>query len=76
MIHNRQDAASTAAEIAKSAPPVGVGGLTLWGQPLDTWVLILTAIWTVFLIIDKFPVVVTRLLGFARWIKGLFNGRK
>ena len=44
-------------EAVKAAPPITVGGLTLWGVSLSEWVLILTAIYTVlqiyFLLRDK-----------------------
>ena len=44
-------------EAVKAAPPLTVGGLTLWGVGLSEWVLILTAIYTVlqiyFLLRDK-----------------------
>ena len=34
-------------EAVKAAPPLTVGGLTMWGVGLSEWVLILTAIYTV-----------------------------
>ena len=44
-------------EAIKAAPPITVGGLTIWGVSLSEWVLILTAIYTVlqiyFLLRDK-----------------------
>jgi len=44
-------------EAVKAAPPITVGGLTLWGVGLADWVLMLTAIYTVlqigFLLRDK-----------------------
>ena len=44
-------------EAVKAAPPLTVGGLTLWGVSLSEWVLILTAIYTLlqiyFLLRDK-----------------------
>lgn len=44
-------------EAAKAAPPITVGGLTLWGVGLADWVLILTALYTIlqiyFLLRDK-----------------------
>lgn len=36
-----------------ASPPVGVGGLVVFGYPLNEVVLVLTAIYTVFLIVDK-----------------------
>lgn len=44
-------------EAVKAAPPLTVGGLTLWGVGLADWVLMLTALYTIlqifFLIRDK-----------------------
>lgn len=57
-----------------AAPPIGVGALTLWGVPLNEWVLIGSLIWTVFLIIDKAPTVYIRLRGLARFIKDRRHG--
>lgn len=57
------------AEAARAAPPLTVGGITLLGYPLDQWVLIGTFIYTVFLLIDKLPVVLLRLRSFYTWIK-------
>jgi len=37
-------------EAAINAPPVAVGTVILWGVPLETWVLILTLIYTLILI--------------------------
>ena len=56
-------------ETAQAVPPVGVGGLTLWGYGLSEWVLVLTAIYTLFLIIDKLPAVATRVSNLIDWIK-------
>lgn len=36
-----------------ASPPVGVGGLVVFGYPLNDVVLVLTAVYTVFLIVDK-----------------------
>lgn len=56
-------------EAATAAPPVSVVGLTLWGFPLQEWVYVATLIYTLFLLIDKFPVVYQRLLEGWRWLK-------
>lgn len=44
-------------EAIKAAPPITVGGLTMWGVSLSEWVLILTAVYTLlqiyFLLRDK-----------------------
>jgi hypothetical protein len=45
----------TLIEAARAAPPAGVTGLTVWGVGLQDWVYVLTAIYTLFLIIDKAP---------------------
>ena len=60
----------TLTEVVRAAPPVSVGGLTLWGVPLSEWVLILTAVYTIFLIVDKFPVVVERLGALLKKLRG------
>lgn len=64
------------AEAAKAAPPVAVTGLTLFGIPLQEWILMGTGLYTLFLIIDKLPVVIDRFTAFGRWIKEKFNGSK
>lgn len=56
-------------ETLKAAPTVSVGGLTLWGIYLNEWVMILTAVWTIYLIIDKTPTIVKRLAAFLRWLR-------
>jgi hypothetical protein len=40
-------------EALRAMPPISVGGLTMFSIPLNEWVLLLTAVYTVFLIIDK-----------------------
>lgn len=50
----------TLIEVAKAAPPLSVGGLTMWGIPLAEWVLVFSLIYTALLIIDKLPVVIRR----------------
>lgn len=70
------DLAASAIEVAKAAPPVGVGGALLFGLPVETWLLIPSLVWTLFLIIDKFPVVVTRLYDGYLWVKGKINDRR
>lgn len=57
-------------EAVKAAPPVGVGSLTLMGLPLNEWVLILTLIYTIFLIIDKLPAVWERIAAGYKKLKG------
>lgn len=63
---------STLLEAAKVSPPAGATGLTLWGIPCPTWLTLLTIAYTIFLLIDKLPVVIERLKQFATWAKGLF----
>ncbi len=63
----------TTIEAAKAAPAIGVGGLTLFGFPLNDVVLVLTLIYTIFLLIDKLPAVWGRLRQFADKVKGLFR---
>lgn len=54
---NSQPANGAVIETLRAAPPLTVGGLTLFGIGLSDWVLILTALYTVlqigFLIRDK-----------------------
>ncbi len=56
-------------EVARAAPPAGMAGLTLWGFPLNEWVLLATLIYTVFLIVDKFPAVIRRIRALGQWVK-------
>lgn len=56
-------------EALRAAPPVGVGGLTIWGIQLSDGVLILTAIYTVFLLIEKAPIVIERFRSLWRKLK-------
>lgn len=60
-------------EAVRALPPVGVGALSVAGLPLNEWVLILTIIYTLFLIIDKLPVVWQRIKQFGAYLKGLRN---
>ena len=52
-----------------ATPPVGVGVLSLAGIPLAQWVVILTAIYTIFLIIDKLPIVIKRVQQLVAWLR-------
>lgn len=52
-----------------AAPPVSVGALTMWGVPLSEWILLLTAVYTVFLIIDKLPAVLRTLRDGWRFLR-------
>jgi cytochrome c-type biogenesis protein CcmH/NrfF len=61
-------------DLALAAPSVSVGTLTLWGVPLAQWVLVLTAVYTVFLIIDKLPAVWRVLCALYRWGKKHVQG--
>lgn len=60
----------TAAETARALPTLTVGGLTLWGVPLNDVVLVLTFVYTAFLILDKLPTVIRRLRQFWNYLKG------
>lgn len=60
-------------DAAQAAPPISVAGLALWGVPLSDWVLILTLIYTLFLLIDKAPVIWKRLMDFVDWLHGRDN---
>lgn len=48
-------------EAIKAAPVASVGGLTLWGYHLNDVVLVMTAFYTLFLIIDKLPTMYCRI---------------
>lgn len=54
-----------------AAPPIATGALTLFGVALSNWVIILSLVYTIFLLIDKLPVVIERLRQLWRWVKGL-----
>lgn len=56
-------------EALVAAPPIATGSLVLFGVPLASWVILLTAVYTLFLIIDKFPTVIERFKQLYRWIK-------
>lgn len=56
-------------EAIKAAPPVGVAGLTLGGVPLSDVVVLLTGLYTVFLIIDKLPTMFRRWAQLVAWVK-------
>lgn len=56
-------------DVALAAPPVSIGTLTLCGIPLAQWVLILTAIYTIFLIIDKLPAVWRVFVSIYNWVR-------
>ena len=60
----------TTIEAAKAAPAIGVGGLTLFGYPLNEVVLVLTLIYTVFLLIDKLPSVLGRFRQLWDFLRG------
>ncbi len=63
------DLAASAIEVAKALPPIGVGGMVLFGIPVESWLMWASLLWTVFLLIDKFPTVVTRFRDGYRWVK-------
>lgn len=63
----------TLLEAAKVAPPPAIGTLTLMGYPLPEWVMLGSFLYTLFLLIDKFPVVIERFVSLYRWVK---NRRK
>ena len=53
-------------EVVKAAPPLGVAGLKVFGVLLADWVVILTVIYTLFLIIDKADAVFSKLIRWGR----------
>lgn len=62
-------------EAVKAAPPASVAGLTLYGVALNDVVLVLTGMYTVFLIIDKIPTMFKRVAQLSAWIKGKTHDR-
>lgn len=40
-------------EALRAAPPISIGGLTMFSIPLNEWVLLMTLVYTIFLIVDK-----------------------
>jgi hypothetical protein len=63
-------------EIVKAAPPAGALGAWLVGITLHEVVLMATLVYTVFLIIEKAPTVIARIVGAWKWLKnkGTRNG--
>ena len=62
----------TTNEVAKMAPPISIGGLSLLSIPLNDWVLILTIVYTGILIVDKlFPRFIQRT---ANWVLNKLRG--
>lgn len=59
----------TLVEAVKAAPPVSVATLTLGGIPLNDVILLLTGLYTVFLIIDKLPAMYRRYKQLVAWAK-------
>lgn len=66
MNHHKID---TVIEVVKAAPPVSALGLTIFGYPINEVVLLLTGLYTVILIIDKAPTVLTRLRSLWHWVQ-------
>lgn len=50
---NKDKLADVVTETAKAAPPAGVAGMQMAGIPISEWVLLLTAAYTVLLIVHK-----------------------
>jgi len=59
----------TLVEAAKAAPPLGVAGFTMFGLPVSDVVLLLTGLYTCFLLIEKFPTIIQRFTSLAAWLK-------
>jgi len=60
----------TVTETVKAAPPVTVGVTMIWGLPLSEWAQIVAIIWTIFLIVEKAPVVWGRLVSLYNKLRG------
>lgn len=65
-----KDYTSTLSEAGKAAPPLSVGGLTLFGIPLPDVVMVMTLIYTIWVIIEKTPKVLDALVNLYRRIRG------
>lgn len=63
-------------EAILASPPMGVAGLSVMGIPLAEWVYILTIVYTIFLIIDKLPVVHQRFIQLWSLIVGRRTQKK
>lgn len=63
----------TLTETVKAAPAVTLGVTMVWGIPLSEWAQIAAILWTIFLIIEKVPVVWGRLVSLYNTLRGL-NG--
>lgn len=57
-------------EVAKAAPVASVGGLTMFGYHMNDIVLVMTFIYTAFLIIDKLPTVLGRFRQLWNYLRG------
>lgn len=60
----------TVTETVKAAPPVTVGVTMIWGLPLSEWAQIAAIVWTIFLLIEKAPVVWQRLYSLYKKLRG------
>jgi hypothetical protein len=56
-------------EVVRASPPVSVGGMALWGVQIEQWLILLTIVYTIFLIIDKSPNVIARLRALWKWLR-------
>lgn len=59
-----------------AAPPVGVGAMTLLGVALSQWVLILTAVYTILLIVKTLPGALIAIRRGYRWAKERYEQSK
>lgn len=60
-------------ETAKVSTAVGPAALTLIGMPLDQWILILSAVVSILVIIEKLPKVIHSIKNIKEWIQGKRN---
>ena len=63
-------------EVVKAAPPLGVAGMKVFGVLLADWVIILTIIYTLFLIIDKAEPVCLKILKWVRKLRSCYGNQK
>lgn len=63
-------------EVVKAAPPLGVAGMKVFGVLLSDWVIILTIIYTLFLIIDKAETVFSKVAGWAQKLRNYYGNKE
>jgi hypothetical protein len=60
---------TSTSEALLASPTLATGGLVMFGVSLSNWVIIMTLVYTLFLIIDKVPVIIERVRQLVDWVK-------